>query len=133
LIDLIEFLLEIAIESRYLLEPRVRGEGIRQGSDEEKKISRYIQEAHTERGIIRCLARDTPCECMIPYKRQAKQMEKVRKCNGCKKNFPEQKLLACSRCNFTMYCGRECQSSDWNDHKSYCNWRVKLECPQAEP
>jgi hypothetical protein len=32
----------------------------------------------------------------------------------------QQKLLKCSRCQKTSYCGQTCQRADWKQHKKYC-------------
>lgn len=36
----------------------------------------------------------------------------------------EQKLFRCSRCLETLYCSRECQRSDWPEHKEICVKKV---------
>lgn len=38
-------------------------------------------------------------------------------CHFCKK---EEAGLQCSRCTVTRYCQKECQASDWEDHKKVC-------------
>jgi hypothetical protein len=40
------------------------------------------------------------------------------KCAVCDKK--DCKLLRCARCHFIAYCSRECQISDWKEHKPQC-------------
>lgn len=40
------------------------------------------------------------------------------RCSRCGKPSPA--MLRCGRCQQAQYCGRECQRSDWKDHKAAC-------------
>ncbi|EFX85304.1 hypothetical protein DAPPUDRAFT_314032 [Daphnia pulex] len=40
------------------------------------------------------------------------------RCANCKKTSPNLKL--CSRCLSISYCCKECQRSDWSNHKTVC-------------
>jgi hypothetical protein len=54
----------------------------------------------------------------------------VRICRCCSK--PGSSLLACSRCKVTYYCGRECQTKDWKEHKKVCSQTpVAADCCKA--
>lgn len=55
-------------------------------------------------------------------------------CPVCHKDIPASKILVCSRCKESIYCGRECQKIDWKDHKGPCKilTRQKLEQPHRE-
>jgi hypothetical protein len=41
-------------------------------------------------------------------------------CAHCGLSSQAQKLLQCSRCHKTSYCGRNCQVEDWKLHKRHC-------------
>ncbi|MDR3646552.1 MAG: zinc finger MYND domain-containing protein [Candidatus Babeliales bacterium] len=41
-------------------------------------------------------------------------------CKSCKCVKPQNELKICSRCSSVYYCNRECQVSDWQDHKKTC-------------
>lgn len=42
-------------------------------------------------------------------------------CDICYKVCPKSEIiLTCSRCEAEMYCSRECQLSDWRNHKVTC-------------
>jgi hypothetical protein len=41
----------------------------------------------------------------------------TQKCFVCKKDTNKR----CTKCHLVFYCDRQCQSSDWNIHKHYCN------------
>ena len=54
----------------------------------------------------------------------------VRICRCCSK--PGSSLLACSRCKLAYYCGRECQTKDWKEHKKSCSQApVAADCCKA--
>lgn len=42
-------------------------------------------------------------------------------CNTCKKQEQEKRFSRCGRCEEVIYCSRECQVADWNEHKLLCN------------
>ncbi|ETN36305.1 uncharacterized protein HMPREF1541_08582 [Cyphellophora europaea CBS 101466] len=57
----------------------------------------------------------------------------LRECRNCDK-FPEQVdggLKACGKCKKVMYCGRDCQKSDWANHKKFCKAFAKMPAPPA--
>lgn len=43
-------------------------------------------------------------------------------CDKRKAELPEQKLLKCGRCKYVRYCGKECQTADWGQHKKHCKF-----------
>lgn len=43
-------------------------------------------------------------------------------CSICAKKKDECKLMLCSGCKIVYYCSKECQTSDWKDHKPVC-WK----------
>ena len=42
-------------------------------------------------------------------------------CSYCRKNNPEYYLFICGGCYSRLYCNRECQRSDFSEHKKICN------------
>ena len=55
---------------------------------------------------------------MADLKFWALQGEQSQRCLNCKKGNCE--LQTCSRCNYCVYCSRECQEDDWDRHKEGC-------------
>lgn len=52
------------------------------------------------------------------------------KCDYC---FEEpENLFKCSKCKFVSYCGKQCQTSDWNIHKHECKCLLKVS-PKQPP
>ncbi|TPX63315.1 hypothetical protein SpCBS45565_g06681 [Spizellomyces sp. 'palustris'] len=41
-------------------------------------------------------------------------------CHVCSKRLPAASISRCSSCKAINYCSRECQVSDWSQHKTYC-------------
>ena len=92
------------------------------------KINKYCRDIETDRGIIRCLARETissSCECMKAKKLEAQLMEKLGECHGCMQEFPKMNLRLCTRCKVSKFCSNECMKKHWSEHKLYCNMLVK--------
>jgi parallel beta-helix repeat protein len=50
---------------------------------------------------------------------QSTAQSEAKLCYYCKK--PEKKLKQCTNCFTAQYCGRECQKSDWKNHKKVCD------------
>jgi len=46
------------------------------------------------------------------------QKEYSFKCNSCSKTMDNPKY--CAKCNFVVYCSRECQVAQWKIHKGWC-------------
>jgi ankyrin repeat protein len=44
----------------------------------------------------------------------------VKKAEGCAVCKKKESLMRCSRCHSVWYCGRGCQTQDWNEHKVVC-------------
>lgn len=45
-------------------------------------------------------------------------------CSACQK-MPPPRLFSCSRCHCSLYCGVDCQRSDWPAHKKICKRQKK--------
>ena len=87
-----------------------------------EKFDKYCRDIHTNRGIINVLFRETNtcCNCMTPYKEEAKAMEKLGMCDNCRQKFPKMHLKRCSRCLSIQYCSKECMKQSWPTHKQFC-------------
>jgi hypothetical protein len=83
---------------------------------------KYHRDIDTDRGIIKCLVRETAtyCDCMKQGRGIARTMEKVGRCHGCKNEFPKETLSFCNGCQVARYHNHECQIDDWPNHKSAC-------------
>ena len=86
------------------------------------RYSRYHRDVQTDRGIIKCLARETSefCGCMQQKQEEAKLMEKVGYCFGCKQDFPKKRVKNCSGCRQVQYCSVKCAKDNWPKHKKCC-------------
>lgn len=94
------------LEYRYL--PEKNGKKV-----DVNKISKYMRDIFSERGIAKVLVREVSCDCTHDLKRVSKKMEKTCTCFGCRSQEKKSALLECSRCRFARYCGKDCQASDW--------------------
>jgi tetratricopeptide (TPR) repeat protein len=56
---------------------------------------------------------------------QPKAESEVKICYCCKK--PNTTLRKCGNCFTAQYCGKQCQKSDWKNHKEICNYLVPVE------
>jgi len=93
----------------------------------DEKNSKYSRDINTERGIINCLTREIPCDCMDSKKAEAKTMEKLSICYGCSQQFPKSELRPCSGCHQYNFCSNECLKKAWPRHKFICNTRANNE------
>jgi len=109
----IQAVLRFGINIKYLITPLTA---------DREKYYKYCRDVEMDRGIINVLYRETHtcCQCMTPYKEEAKRMDKVGICHACKNEYQKQHLKRCSRCQNTPYCSNECMKKDWSRHKTYC-------------
>lgn len=49
-------------------------------------------------------------------------------CEACDKTG----INACGKCLKTLYCSKECQISDWNEHRKYCSLIKTSDIPEQE-
>ena len=88
-----------------------------------EQLYRYNREIDSERGIIRCLFRETHsyCDCMQTKKLEAHTMDKLEQCQGCGKyNLTGQEMKTCTGCYCVVYCQGQCAKEDWPRHQSVC-------------
>ena len=83
----------------------IRAHSIHFYAPDRGKCDKYSRDCLTNRGIINCLFRETNtfCNCMKPYKEEAKAMEKLGMCMMCDQEFPKMQLKRCFRCLAVQY------------------------------
>lgn len=113
----IQTLLDLAIRCKYLFVPKSRRE-----DDNKEKMEKYQRDICDERGIINVLLRETKpfCDCLAAKKIEAKGMEKLEQCYGCKVMFPKRIMKKCNGCNMVVYHSTECIEKYWHLHKESC-------------
>jgi len=74
---------------RYFYIPRNEGKDVGPESEITKNYQKYMRDIQTERGMINCIAREIPCECMEEKRIAAKLMDKVAMCWCCLEDFPK--------------------------------------------
>mmetsp|Transcript_4672 Transcript_4672/g.5007 ORF Transcript_4672/g.5007 Transcript_4672/m.5007 type:complete len:273 (-) Transcript_4672:149-967(-) len=123
--EIIELLVKWAISLKHGYFKSQNGEEVLMGSVLGEKVSKYTLDITTERGLIKCLARETApfCNCMVAAKTEAmKNMEKLGRCSNCQEYFPRETLLKCTGCGFAQYHSKECQVKHWPSHKDECKF-----------
>mmetsp|Transcript_21509 Transcript_21509/g.24574 ORF Transcript_21509/g.24574 Transcript_21509/m.24574 type:complete len:213 (+) Transcript_21509:405-1043(+) len=110
---MLQNVLSLGIELKYIHSPLFA---------DTEKYDKYSRDIETDRGIINCLFRETNtfCNCMKPYKEEAKAMEKLGNCFNCQNDFPKMQLRFCSRYLSVQYCSKECMKNNWPTHKQFC-------------
>ena len=110
------YLLKLAMQIKYI--------HLNDGKFNSDQVRRYVRPIfkNDDRGVINCLYRETKsyCDCMIDKKTEADGMEKIEFCGGCRKNFPRDGMLKCSRCKFAMFCTDGCYDKHWPKHREIC-------------
>mmetsp|Transcript_38709 Transcript_38709/g.43583 ORF Transcript_38709/g.43583 Transcript_38709/m.43583 type:complete len:118 (+) Transcript_38709:1-354(+) len=96
------------------------------GSENCDKWNKYNRDIHSERGIIKCLAREIPCNCMDSEKVKAREMDKTNPCRGCHNHFHKTSLFFCSGCQSVQYCSKACQVDAWPNHRDSCKTKQEL-------
>lgn len=70
-------LLYFGIQIRYCFVPTLLKMDMSRGSELDEKFKKYFRGLGTDRGIINCLARETPCNCMNEAKKESCVDEKT--------------------------------------------------------
>ena len=78
-----------------------------------KKIVKYGQNIHTERGLARVLSKEVKCPCAKVLANYAEDVVKDGVCFNCQEIIEKISLHGCSSCRFARYCSRDCQVADW--------------------
>ena len=112
-------LLRLGLQMRYQNQVE-KGVGIGPGSENYEKTLKYNRDVCSERGIINCLIRETPCGCMDSKKAEGKGMDKTNPCLGCCNPFPKTSLFYCTGCQTVQYCSKACQVNEWPSHRNFC-------------
>ena len=118
-------LLSLGIDMRYIYQEE-KGVNVVPGSDHSNKWKKYKRDIYSERGIIKCLARETPCNCMDVMKAEANGMDKTNICDGCRNHFPKTAVSNCTGCQIVKYCSKTCQVNHWPKHRELCKSEQKL-------
>ena len=89
--------------------------------------NKYIRDLTTERGLIKCLHRETKqhCACMATKSNEAKGMGKVERCFGCAIGFLKKLMKKCDGCELVVYCSEQCQINHWPCHRFFCEREQK--------
>jgi MYND finger len=94
-------------------------------SAEEVDIScKIMTEQHVNldstRNLVRFFSSRIPCHCLDQKKRENR--EKLGRCcyKNCEKSALDKSLMTCSKCLIIKYCSRDCQVSDWPEHRKLC-------------
>ena len=95
--------------------------------DSREKVGKYSRDVNTERGLRKCLHRDTKqyCDCMATKNIEAKGMEKMERCERCHQEFTKKLMKKCDGCETVVYCGEKCQIQDWPRHQIACQREKK--------
>jgi len=96
-------LLFMLLHMRYDLIPRHEMKEVSPESNYIRNYRKYCREITTKRGIINCIAREIPCECVEEKRIEAKSMEKVAMCFCCQEEFLKEKMLRCKGCDHDQY------------------------------
>ena len=61
-------------------------------------------------------------EKAAPSSSRKKNRSKARVCSVCDKKQEDasEPLKHCAKCKITLYCSRECQKADWQNHRTHC-------------
>ena len=115
--------LMLLLRIRYWCIPQDEGKDVGPESEYDINRQKYSRDITTERGRIKCIAREIPsdCKCMEEKKKEAKRMEKVAMCYGCRKDFLKEQMRRCKGCDAAQYCSHECYKQDWPRHKTTCD------------
>ena len=75
------------------------------------------------RDVVKFVAKRLPSTRLKELHRATRmKVGKVGRCFHCREQFPRSQLHVCTGCNFREYCSRECQRTDWSDHKEGCGY-----------
>lgn len=118
--------LGLALTLQYTCIPGMRGEDVSEGSQLHARKMHFLRRMESKRGLIIGIAKHIPCQCFDQRKIEAKRMQKIYCCFGCKIQFPDEDLLLCNRCKDIRYCSKECQTNDWERHKPICDRKKGL-------
>jgi len=119
-------LLGLGIQMRYIDQVE-KGVSTDPGSENFDKWFKYGRDIGSERGIIKCLAREIPCNCMDSQKVKAQEMDKTNRCDGCHNHFLKTSLLYCTGCQSVQYCSKACQVDHWPVHRDLCKTKQELD------
>ena len=129
--DILVHRLLLLLHIRYYYIPQDEGKDVGPDSESLTYFNKYGRDIATKRGIINCMAREIPCNCMEEKRIAAKLMEQVAVCFGCGNKFPKKQMLRCKGCDIAQYCSKECCIKDWAEHKKTCQIYGSLLAPTS--
>lgn len=82
---------------------------------------------------LKFFSKRVSCSCLKKMHQEVRRTQpKMGKCYGCSIEKERVALSVCSRCMLTRYCSRECQVSNWREHKKECDIFVKVHEQQTQ-
>ena len=85
------------------------------------------------RDALKFFSKRVSCSCLKTMHQKARTtLPKLGRCTGCNRIKERVALSVCSRCMITQYCSRECQVTDWPQHKKACDEIVKIHEEQTQ-
>ena len=111
--DLLFYRLLLVLDIKYQHIPWQEGQDVGHESEYTRSYNKHFRDIATERGRIKVIAREIPCNCMDEKLKEAKLMEKNAMCFFCMEEFSKEKMLRCKGCNDAQYCSKECSKKDY--------------------
>jgi len=75
-----------------------------------------------KRDVLKLFSKRTSCSCLkARHSKARKSIPKMGMCHGCEEEKERVSLSICTRCMVGQFCSRECQLSNWDNHKGDCD------------
>jgi len=93
----------------------------------QKLMEILIADDHT---LVSFFRKRITCSCLDKKHKEVKSIKKMGYCNNKKCPSPRgkverSKMLYCTRCSVAYYCSRDCQETDWSDHREACKEKAE--------
>ena len=124
----LQLIIELGLHIKYFVVPFFdKTQSLQEQHKNRKDGNKYLKDIDTERGLIKCLHRETRdyCGCMASKNDEAKGMEKMERCCGCQREFLKKLMKKCDGCESVVYCSEQCQINNWLCHQSNCEIEQK--------
>jgi len=74
------------------------------------------------RDVLKFYRKRTTCKCLKDMHLEARKTHpKLGECTRCEVVKERRLLMVCSKCRYSEYCSRKCQTADWSRHKCSCD------------
>ena len=74
------------------------------------------------RDVLKFYRKRTTCKCLKDMHLEARKTHpKLGECTRCEVVKERRLLMVCSKCRYSQYCSRKCQTADWSRHKCNCD------------